>query len=112
VDVVAASPARGDVYLVALDPTRGSEIAKTRPCAVVSPDELNAHLRTVTVVPMTTSERRYRFRVDVDFAGKSGALAVDQVRTVDKTRLVRRLGTLDSATQGRLSSGLVEYFSW
>lgn len=111
-EVVAASPARGDVYLVALDPTRGSEIAKTRPCAIVSPDELNAHLRTVTIVPMTTSERRYRFRVDVAFAGKRGALALDQIRTVDKTRLVRRLGELDAATQRRLSSGLVETFTW
>lgn len=111
-DVVSASPARGDVYLVTLDPTRGSEIAKTRPCAVVSPDELNAHLRTVTIVPMTTSERRYRFRVDVAFAGKQGALAVDQIRTVDKARLVKRLGALDSATQRRLSAGMVECFAW
>jgi mRNA interferase MazF len=111
-DLVSTSPARGDVFLVALDPTRGSEIAKTRPCAVVSPDELNAHLRTVTVVPMTTSERRYRFRVDVSFAGKEGVLALDQIRTIDKSRLVKRVGTLDRGTQRRLGLSLAEYFAW
>jgi len=109
---MVTSPARGDVFLVALDPVRGSEIAKTRPCAVVSPDELNAHLRTVTIVPMTTSERRYRFRVDVTFEGKQGALAVDQIRTVDKSRLVKRLGTLDIDAQARLSANLIECFAW
>lgn len=109
---MVTAAARGDVFLVTLDPVRGSEIAKTRPCAVVSPDELNAHLRTVMIVPMTTSERRYRFRVDVAFDGKQGALAVDQIRTVDKGRLVKRLGALDADAQQRLSASLVECFAW
>ena len=81
---------RFDVHLVALDPTRGSEIKKTRPCLIVSPDEMNRHIRTVIVAPMTTAAR-----VDCTFQGKSGQIALDQIRTIDKTRLVKRLGRID-----------------
>jgi mRNA interferase MazF len=86
---------RGEVWLASLDPTVGAEIRKTRPCVVVSPDELNAGLRTVLVVPMTTGSRAAPFRVDVRFQGKSGLALCDQVRALDKSRLLRRLGRLD-----------------
>ena len=85
---------RGEIYLVQLDPTRGSEIRKTRPCLVVSPDELNHHLRTVIVAPMTTGGHAYPWRVQCRFQGRSGFVAIDQLRTVDSERLVRRLGRL------------------
>ena len=87
-------PARGEVYLVRLDPTRGSEIRKTRPCLVVSPDELNEHLRTVIVAPMTTGGQAYPSRIQYRFQGQAGFVATDQLRTVDTERLTRRLGRL------------------
>ena len=86
--------ARGEVYLVRLDPTRGSEIRKTRPCLVVSPDDLNEHLRTVIVAPMTTGGQAYPWRVRCRFQGRTGFVATDQLRTVDIERLARRLGRL------------------
>jgi mRNA interferase MazF len=86
--------ARGEVYLIQLDPTRGSEIRKTRPCLIVSPDELNDHLRTVIVAPMTTGGQAYPWRVQCRFQGRTGFVAMDQLRTVDVERLVRRLGRL------------------
>jgi mRNA interferase MazF len=86
--------ARFDVFLVNLDPTVGSEIRKSRPCVVVSPDELNRHIRTVVVAPLTTAGRTYPSRVPVRFDGKDGQVIIDQVRTVDKARLARRLGAL------------------
>ena len=85
---------RGEVYLVQLDPTRGSEIRKTRLCLVVSPDELNHHLRTVIVAPMTTGGHAYPWRVQCRFQGRGGFVAIDQLRTVDTERLVKRLGRL------------------
>ena len=88
------TPTRGEVYLVQLDPTRGSEIRKTRPCLVISPDELNHHLRTVIVAPMTTGGHAYPWRVQCRFQGRSGLIVIDQLRTVDTGRLVRRLGRL------------------
>ncbi len=94
---------RGEVYLVHLDPTHGSEIRKTRPCLVVSPDELNHHLRTVIVTPMTTGGHLYPWRVRCRFQGRSGLVAIDQVRTVDTECLVRRLGQL---APGKLASVL------
>ena len=87
---------RGDVFLVALNPTRGREIRKTRPCVVVSPDELNAHLRTYLVAPLTTGSFGYPFRVPCTFQGKAGHVVLDQIRAVDRERLVKRLGTLSS----------------
>jgi mRNA interferase MazF len=83
---------RGDVWLAALDPSIGSEIRKTRPCLVVSPPELNDHLRTVIVAPMTTASRAAPFRVPISFEGKRGLVLLDQIRTLDEGRLVKRLG--------------------
>ena len=85
---------RYHVHLVELDPARGSEIRKTRPCVVVSPDEMNRHIRTAIVAPMTSAGREYPTRVDVTFRNRHGQVAPDQIRTVDKSRLVRHLGRL------------------
>ena len=92
----SASPRRGEVWLVDLDPTLGREIRKTRPCVVVSPDELNRHLATLVVAPMTTGGRPYPFRVACTFKGTRGHVVLDQLRTVDRTRLVRRVGRISS----------------
>jgi mRNA interferase MazF len=105
------SPARGSVYLVELDPTRGSEIRKTRPCVVVSPDELNQHLRTAIVAPMTTAGQPYPWRVPCRFRSKTGVVAVDQLRTVDRARLVQRLGALPEATVLDVLERLTEFFA-
>lgn len=95
---------RGDVYLIDLNPTRGHEIQKTRPCVVVSPDELNAHLRTFVVAPLTSGGHNYPFRVACRFQGRSGHIVLDQIRTIDRDRLVRRLGKISS---GALTEALV-----
>lgn len=102
---------RFDVYLVSLDPTVGSEMRKTRPCVVVSPDEANEALRTLVVAPLTTAVRNYPTRVRTRFQGKTGEIAVDQLRALDHTRLARRLGTISAETQRRLTSTLLEFFS-
>lgn len=88
----------GEIWLVQLDPTAGSEIQKTRPCVVVSPNEMNEHLRTVIVAPMTTGSRPAGFRVSVGFQGKHGLIVLDQIRTLDRARLVKRLGALRAPT--------------
>lgn len=88
----------GDIWLARLDPTVGSEIQKARPCVVISPDEMNAHLRTVIVAPMTTGSRPARFRVALTFKGKQGLIVLDQIRTLDRARLVKRLGALRPTT--------------
>jgi len=108
---VGGGVSRGDVFLVDLNPTRGGEIRKTRPCVVVSPDELNAHLRTFIVVPLTTGGHAYPFRVPCRFRGKSGHVVLDQVRTVDRERLVRHMGRLPPATLGRALGVLQEMFA-
>jgi mRNA interferase MazF len=90
---------RFDVFLVKLDPTIGSEIQKTRPCLVISPDEINSNLATVIVAPMTTSGKKYPSRIPVSFDGKDGFTALDQIRSVSKNRLIKKLGTI---TYGRL----------
>ena len=102
---------RFDVFLVALDPTEGSEIQKTRPCLVVSPDELNDHLATVIVAPMSARGRPYPSRVPCTFEGKSGQVVLDQLRTVDQRRLVRRLGRIDPATEQAVLAALAELFA-
>lgn len=102
---------RGAVYLVDLDPTRGSEIQKTRPCVVVSPDELNSYLRTAIVAPMTTRGQPYPWRVPCRFRNKAGSVAVDQLRTVDRERLVQRLGALSEATLAAVLARLTEFFA-
>ena len=102
---------RFDVVLVRLDPTEGREIRKTRPCLVISPDEMNRHIDTVIVAPMTTKGRPYPTRVPVRFKGKSGQIVLDQIRTVDKTRLIKRLGKIDEATHANVLSLLSELFA-
>jgi len=109
--VVARGGARrGDVHLVRLDPTPGSEIRKTRPCLVVSPDELNEHLRTAIIAPMTTGDQAYPWRVPCRFQRQSGFVALDQLRTVDAERLVKRLGRLTPETLAAVLRGLQEMF--
>jgi mRNA interferase MazF len=109
--VVAGSPLRDEIWLVSLDPTRGAEIQKTRPCLVISPDEMNRHLQTILVAPMTTVERPYPTRVSLTFQSKHGQVALDQVRAVDRQRLIRRIGKVSSATAHAVSATLVEMFS-
>jgi mRNA interferase MazF len=106
----AGTVRRGDVYLVPLSPTRGREIRKTRPCVVVSPDELNAALSTFIVAPLTRGSHRYPFRVPCRFAGRDGHIVLDQVRTVDRERLVRRLGKLSPAALSAALALLREMF--
>ena len=102
---------RGDVFLIELNPTRGDEIQKTRPCVVISPDELNAHLRTFIVAPLTTGSHPYPFRVSCRFEGRSGRIVLDQIRTVDRKRLVRRCGKLSPSTLGHALALLQEMFT-
>jgi len=102
---------RFDVYLVNLDPTVGREIRKTRQCVVVSPDEMNEYIRTVIVAPMTTKGRPYPTRVSCRLQRRAGQVVLDQLRTVDKARLVRKLGRLDGRTQPKVLAGLAEMFA-
>jgi mRNA interferase MazF len=102
---------RFEVYLVALDPTLGSEIQKTRPCVVVSPDEMNRFLKTAIIAPLTTKGREYPTRVPCSFQGKDGLVVLDQIRTVDKLRLVKRLGIIDEDTGHQILDVLQEMFS-
>ena len=108
---VARTCARGEVHLVGLDPALGSEIKKTRPCLIVSPDELNQHLRTVIVAPMTTGGQAYPWRVACRFQHRSGFVALDQLRTVDSVRLVKRLGRLSAAATTAVLDTLQEMFA-
>ena len=109
--MVDAAIRRGEVYIVQLNPTRGREIRKTRPCAVVSPDELNAHMGTFIVAPLTTGSHPYPFRIPCRFAGKDGHLVLDQLRTVDRERLVKRLGALTAPTLAKTLGVLQEMFA-
>lgn len=102
---------RGDIWLVNLDPTVGSEIQKSRPCVVVSPAELNAHLRTVIVAPMTSKGFSAPFRVPVTHAGSKGLIVLDQLWTVDKVRLVKRQGAVSSKTLISVLATLQELFA-
>jgi mRNA interferase MazF len=102
---------RFEVYLVNLDPTIGSEIKKMRPCLIISPDEMNTHIATVIVAPMTTQGRAYPTRISCKFQGKDGQIVLDQIRTVDKTRLAKRLGTISAATQKVVLAVLAEMFA-
>jgi mRNA interferase MazF len=111
VAVTRVARARGDVHLVRLDPTLGSEVQKTRPCLVVSPDELNEYLRTIIVAPMTTAGRAYPWRVPCRFQRRSGFIALDQLRTVDAERLVRRLGRLEAQAITTVLQRLQEMFA-
>jgi mRNA interferase MazF len=103
---------RFDVYLTNLDPTVGSEIQKTRPCLIVSPDEMNKHIRTIIVAPMTTAGKDYPTRISCTFKKKKGQIVLDQIRTIDKTRLVKKLGTIDPETQLKVIATLQRLFSF
>ena len=109
--VAGATAKRFEVYLVNLDPTIGSEIQKTRPCLIISPDEMNSFIKTVIVAPMTTRGTAYPTRVRCKFQGKQGQVVLDQIRTVDKTRLVRKLGKIDRVKQAEVLSALGEMFA-
>ncbi|MBI5564369.1 MAG: type II toxin-antitoxin system PemK/MazF family toxin [Chloroflexi bacterium] len=102
---------RFEVYLVSLDPTVGSEIRKTRPCLIISPDEMNRYIATVIVAPMTTKGQPYPTRIPCRFQGKAGQVVLDQIRTVDKTRLVRRLGRVSLPAQQAVLAVLAEMFA-
>jgi mRNA interferase MazF len=109
---VVATLRRYDVYLVNLDPTQGSGIQKTRPCVVISPDEMNRHIRTVIVAPMTSRRRDYPTRIDVTFQKRKGQIVLDQIRTVDKARLVRHLGRLSESRAREVAKVLQQVFAY
>lgn len=102
---------RGEIWLVNLDPTVGSEIQKTRPCVVISPPEMNGYLRTAIVVPMTTGSHPAPFRIAVRHGGKDGLILLDQIRAIDKTRLVKRKGTIVPQTLTATLAALAEIFA-
>jgi mRNA interferase MazF len=102
---------RFDVYLINLDPTQGAEIQKKRPCVIISPDEMNSPLSTVIIAPMTTKARSYPTRVTLKFDDKLGYIALDQMRTVDKARLIKKLGKLERKTQKQVIETLISIFS-
>lgn len=103
---------RFDVYLINLDPTVGSEIQKPRPCLIVSPDEMNRHIRTIIVAPMTTAGKDYPTKVSCKFKKKKGQIVLDQIRTIDKTRLVKKLGSINPETQLEVISVLQRLFAF
>jgi mRNA interferase MazF len=103
---------RFEVYLVNLDPTQGSEIKKTRPCVVISPDEMNHALTTVIIAPMTTKSNKYPTRVDLSFKGKIGQVVLDQIRTIDSVRLVKKIGVIPTPTANKICMGLEEMFRY
>jgi mRNA interferase MazF len=104
-------PRRDEVWLIALDPARGAEIKKTRPCLVISPDDMNENLQTVLVAPMTTTQRSYPTRVNLTFRDKTGQVALDQLRSVARERLIRKLGVVSTKAAHIVSSVLVEVFT-
>ena len=103
---------RFDIFLINLEPTVGSEIQKTRPCLIISPDEMNRYIKTVIVAPLTTAVRDYPTRVTCMFKGKKGQIVLDQIRTIDKTRLIKKLGSIDSNTQLEVISVLQKIFAF
>ena len=109
---MVTAPQRFEVWLVNLDPNQGSEINKTRPCVIISPDELNRYLRTITIAALTSSQRAHPSRVDCEFQGKTGQVALDHIRSVDKIRLVRQLGSLSADTAQEVCARLVELFKY
>lgn len=108
---VVGYPHRDEVWLIRLDPSLGAEIEKTRPCLVISPDEMNEPLQTVLVAPMTTTILNYPTRITLTFHGKTGQVALDQLRTVDRDRLIRRLGVISSKAAQQASTVLLEMFA-
>lgn len=108
---MAMVASRFEVYLIRLDPTEGREIRKTRPCLIISPDEMNRHIDAVIVAPMTTKGRAYPSRVSVRFRRRTGQIVLDQIRTVDKTRLVKRIGSIDHSTAAKVLAVIAEMFA-
>jgi len=109
--VVGRLPRQDEVWMVTLDPTLGVEIQKTRPCLVISPNEMNEYLQTVIIAPMTTVTRPYPTRVPLRFQGRRGQVALDQLRAVDRQRLVRKLGSVSASTAQAVSATILEMFS-
>ena len=103
---------RFDVFLVCLDPTLGSELKKTRPCTIISPNEMNPYIETVIIAPLTTKGKLYPSRIGLEFDGKKGLVVLDQIRTIDKKRLVKKLGILSENTSKEISERLVEMFQY
>ena len=102
---------RFDVYLVSLDPTKGREIKKTRPCLIISPNEMNRHISTVIVAPMTSKGNSYPTRIPCQFQGVKGQVVLDQIRTIDKTRMLKKLGSLSLVAQSKVLGSLAEMFA-
>ena len=102
---------RFEVYLVNLDPTVGVEVQKRRPCLVISPDQMNRYVKTAIIAPMTTKSRSFPTRISCEFAGKNGFVVLDQIRTVDKVRLIKKLGEIDAETQAKVLEKLQEIFA-
>ena len=102
---------RFDIFLISLDPTQGSEIKKTRPCVIVSPDEMNRNIRTVIIAPLTSKTKEYPTRVKCKFKGKNGELVLDQIRTVDKGRLLKKMGILSTIYHAKVFDVLQEMFA-
>lgn len=102
---------RFDVFLVSLEPAQGSELRKTRPCLIISPDEINAYIRTVIVAPMTTVVHNYPTRVTILFQGRTGQVALDQIRVIEKTRLIKRLGKIKESVAQRVLQVLQKMFA-
>jgi len=102
---------RFDVYLVALDPTMGAEMQKTHPCLIISPDDMNRYLATAIVAPMTSRGKNYPTRVACRFQGKDGQVVLDQIRTIDQARLIKRLGRISTATQKAVLTVLADLFA-
>lgn len=103
---------RFEIWLVDLEPVRGSEINKTRPCIVISPDVVNKFLHTVTIAVLTTASKPYPTRINCTFKRKAGQVALDQIRSVDKMRLVKKVGVLEEALNKKICEGLVELFAY
>jgi len=111
-DIVERKPVqRFEVHLISLDPTKGSEIRKTRPCLIISPNEMNKHIRTVIIAPMTSTIKNYPTRVTTTFQGKKGQIVLDQIRTVDKRRLIKNLGSISKAAEEKVLTVLQEIFA-
>jgi len=102
---------RFDILLIDLDPSQGAEIKKTRPCIVISPDEMNKYIRTLIIAPMTSTITAYPTRIPIEFEGKKGTIVLDQIRTIDKIRVIKKLGTLDAKTTSWVLEALEKMFS-
>ncbi|HJD59542.1 MAG TPA: type II toxin-antitoxin system PemK/MazF family toxin [Rickettsia endosymbiont of Omalisus fontisbellaquei] len=102
---------RFDILLISLDPTKGTEINKTRPCVVISPNEMNKYINTLIVAPMTSKIKNYPTRVPVTFDDKKGNIVLDQIRTIDKSRIIKKLGILDNETINLVFKTLEKIFS-